>query len=113
MATIIEPYTYRRGFKEPAETNPWEPNMVNGATDGDVEDEKQHYDVPPSVELLTSPVHNYLGYNYMRTWPTIYDGTASPHGPPSWWKPSSKVDVLICGGKISASPSVRASRFWS
>jgi phenol 2-monooxygenase len=94
MATTAEPFTYRRGFKEPGETNPWE----EIDKDIDRDEEKPHYCAPPSVELITSPVHNSLGHSYLRTWPTIYDGTSSPHGLPSWWKPSSKVDVLICGG---------------
>ncbi|KAJ5170458.1 uncharacterized protein N7500_003241 [Penicillium coprophilum] len=45
----------------------------------DPEDDRPHYELP------------------LRTWPTLYDGTASPHGVPEWWKPLNQVDVLICG----------------
>ncbi|KAG7108051.1 hypothetical protein HYQ44_012766 [Verticillium longisporum] len=55
------------------------------------------YVTPPSVDLTTSLTHNQLGINVVRHWPTLYDGTNSPHGVPSWWAPKEEVDVLICG----------------
>ncbi|GFF23767.1 phenol 2-monooxygenase [Aspergillus udagawae] len=92
MATTVGGFTFANGYRQSADTNPWQ------VENGDIWDkEEPHYSVPPSVELLTSSVHNNMGLNYLRTWPTIYDGTASPHGVPSWWKPKKKVDVLICG----------------
>jgi phenol 2-monooxygenase len=95
MATTVGGFTFANGYRQSADTNPWQ------VENGDIWDkEEPHYSVPPSVELLTSSVHNNMGLNYLRTWPTIYDGTASPHGVPSWWKPIKKVDVLICGGII-------------
>ena len=60
--------------------------------------ERAHYIIPPAEEPLTSTVHNSLDLNALRTWPTIYNGTESPHGVPDWWDPSDEVDVLICGG---------------
>lgn len=94
MATTAGGFVFSNGYRQDAATNPWDE-----PADGEAWDEHEpHYSVPPSVELLTSPVHNHLGHSYLRTWPTIYNGTASPHGVPDWWKPSSQVDVLICGG---------------
>lgn len=94
MATTVQPYTFRNGFRQQSDSIPW---IINK---DDSSDEQPHYTTPPSVELLTSKVHNDLGLNTLRTWPTLYDGTASPHGLPQWWKPSAEVDVLICGGEI-------------
>ena len=94
MARSLKPFTWQNGFKEPLANAPWETDdkHVNERL------QKSNYDVPPSKEQLTSTVHNSLGLNVMRTWPTLYDGTNAPHGVHSWWKPSSEVDVLICGG---------------
>ncbi|KAF7183364.1 hypothetical protein CNMCM7691_003563 [Aspergillus felis] len=92
MATTVGGFTFADGYRQSADTNPWE--VENEDT---WDKEEPHYSVPPSVELLTSSIHNDMGLNYLRTWPTIYDGTASPHGVPSWWQPKKKVDVLICG----------------
>jgi phenol 2-monooxygenase (NADPH) len=93
MATTIHPYTFRHGFKQASDTKPWVINRENP------NEEHPHYTVPPSVELLTSTAHNDQGINVLRTWPTLYDGTASPHGTPEWWTPKDEVDVLICGGE--------------
>ncbi|KAL6711558.1 hypothetical protein ACN47E_004492 [Coniothyrium glycines] len=90
MAKSISPSTWERGFKEPTSGTPW-------LWEPDVDAENDTYITPPSKELLTSTVHNDLGINVLRTWPTIYDGTNSPHGKPDWWKPATEVDVLICG----------------
>ena len=78
----------------PSETAAWATEDVNTTEDG----EKSHYVTPRYNEPLSSIVHNSLGSNVIRTWPTIYNGTESPHGLPYWWKPQTKVDVLICGG---------------
>ncbi|PLN86968.1 FAD binding domain-domain-containing protein [Aspergillus taichungensis] len=93
MATTNGGFTFSNGYRQEATTNPWDDSGNSEAWDG----QEPHYSVPPSVELLTSTVHNHLGHSYLRTWPTIYNGTASPHGVPDWWKPPSQVDVLICG----------------
>ncbi|KAI0872293.1 FAD binding domain-containing protein [Hypoxylon argillaceum] len=53
--------------------------------------------MPPSKEIVTSDVHNGLGINVIRTWPSIYNGSNNPHGVPSWWAPLEQVDVLIVG----------------
>ena len=66
--------------------------------DNQLDSDTPTYELPPSVEVITSPQHNSLGFNVLRTWPTLFNGTASPHGVPDWWKPSETVDVLICGG---------------
>ena len=88
MAKAIEPSTYHNGYYEPAHqtTTP----QVEG-----------HYQVPPSAEVLTSVAHNEFGLNVQRSWPTLHDGTNSPHPLPGWWRPSSEVDVLICGGELT------------
>ena len=78
----------------PSETAAWATENINFTEDG----EKSHYMTPPYNEPLSSTVYNSLGSNAIRTWPTIYNGTESPHGVPHWWKPQKKVDVLICGG---------------
>jgi phenol 2-monooxygenase (NADPH) len=89
MAKSVMPSKWTNGFRELGEGTPWAKKTEC--------DEEPHYVTPPSAELLTSPVHNSLGLNVMRTWPTIYDGTNSPHGLPLWWKPEKEVDVLIAG----------------
>ncbi|MCJ1468242.1 hypothetical protein MMC07_006870 [Pseudocyphellaria aurata] len=93
MATILPPLTWENGFAEPAQTATWADKDNNLTENG----EKSHHVIPPSDEPLTSTVHNSLGFNAIRTWPTIYNGTESPHGVPNWWRPSEEVDVLICG----------------
>lgn len=92
MAHSVTPHTYRNGFRQLSSSPHW--TIPENEKEG-----QPHYEVPPSVEFITSPRHNDKGINVLRTWPTLYDGTASPHGLPEWWKPASKVDVLICGGK--------------
>ncbi|KAK5631480.1 hypothetical protein RRF57_007194 [Xylaria bambusicola] len=62
-----------------------------------IENDLNAYVTPPSKELVTSDAHNDIGINVIRTWPSIYDGTNSPHGVPVWWNPAGKVDVLISG----------------
>lgn len=91
MATKRPDYTWENGFQQPA-------NFKGNATAQ--EEDPDAYVAPPSTELVTSTAHNDLGINIIRSWPTLYDGTNSPHGIPSWWKPKEEVDVLICGGEI-------------
>ncbi len=98
MAKSVQPFTWKNGFRQPSSGAPWSTERLHGDSDGDDAYEQSHYVNPPSVEILTSTVHNSLGLNVLRMWPTIYDGTNSPHGIPSWWQPSNEVDVLICGG---------------
>lgn len=99
MARAFPASTWERGFKSPLGTDarPWK---TPGSEEAD-EDDTDAYVCPPSKTLVTSTVHNDVGVSVIRTWPTLYDGTNSPHGVPSWWKhPGGQVDVLICGGKI-------------
>ena len=97
MATSLLPSTFHNGYRQPGKGTPW---VVKSEEIGD--DDEPHWITPPSSEVLSSTVHNSLGLNTLRTWPTIYDGTNSPHGLPKWWEPSKEVDVLICGGKCSS-----------
>lgn len=92
MARSLQPFTWQNGFQESLPYAPWEIEAKSGQR------QESSYDLPPSKEQLTSNVHNSFGLNVMRTWPTLFDGTNSPHGLPSWWQPPDKVDVLICGG---------------
>ena len=94
MAKAIPPYTFENGFKQPSIENPWLFGLANNDND-----DIRAYVPPPSKELVTSSVHNSLGINIARAWPTLYDGTNSPHGVPSQWKPLATVDVLIVGGE--------------
>lgn len=80
MAELVEISSLKNGYREPG---------IIG-----------HDNFPPSSEILTSDAHNDVGLDRLRTWPKIYKGTNTPHDLPEWWKPRSKVDVLICVGKI-------------
>ncbi|ROT35240.1 FAD/NAD(P)-binding domain-containing protein [Sodiomyces alkalinus F11] len=92
MATKLPGYTWENGFRQPSsDATPWVWPQGQEMTDAD------DYVTPPDVELVSSPSHNSLGINVVRNWPTLYDGTNSPHGVPSWWAPEKAVDVLICG----------------
>ncbi|KAI1372050.1 FAD binding domain-containing protein [Hypoxylon crocopeplum] len=94
MAFAVPPSTWENGFKQPATGRPW---VWDQSGDDEIDDDPNSYVTPPSTEIVTSDAHNDLGINVVRTWPTLYDGTNSPHGIPSWWKPDEKVDVLIIG----------------
>ncbi|KAI0465611.1 FAD binding domain-containing protein [Xylaria cf. heliscus] len=94
MAFAIPPSTWENGFKQPATGKPW---VLDHTQEDDFDDDPHVYVMPPSKEVVTSDVHNDLGINVIRTWPSIYDGTNSPHGIPTWWAPSEQVDVLIIG----------------
>lgn len=101
MAKAIQPSTYQNGYYEPiADQN----RMFSGTKPQN----EGHYEIPPSAEVLTSVAHNDLGLNVQRLWPTLDDGTNSPHPLPKWWKPLSKVDVLICGGTSDAALVIAA-----
>ncbi|KAL2168146.1 hypothetical protein VTG60DRAFT_313 [Thermothelomyces hinnuleus] len=95
MATKRPDYTWVNGYQQLAE----HPKTNGSAVENDVpaDDDPTAYVTPPSVELVTSPAHNHFGVNVIRSWPTMYDGTNSPHGIPEWWKPKPQVDVLIVG----------------
>jgi phenol 2-monooxygenase len=94
MSMSVTPKTFKNGFSQPSEGEPWVYPQP-GASDVPKGD---HYVTPQSVDVHTSPVNNSLGDSVLRTWPTIFNGTARPDGVPEWWKPSSDVDVLIIGG---------------
>ena len=94
MATVVPPQTWKDGYAAPSETATWQSDDYNSTEHG----EHSHYTTPPFKDCLSSTAHNSLGLNLVRSWPTIYNGTESPHGIPDWWKPARRVDVLICGG---------------
>lgn len=94
MAKSVSASSFKRGFREDGTGTPWATNSRIGS-----DEVEAHYVTPPSSEILTSEVRNQLGLNVLRTWPTIYDGTNTPHDLPEWWTASAEVDVLICGGK--------------
>ena len=102
MAKTAPPLTWKNGFAQPTTTATWAEEDYHTNEFG----EASHYVVPPSEEPLTSTVHNSFGLNVLRTWPTLYNGTQSPHGIPDWWQPAAEVDVLISGGKCLPSSSV-------
>ncbi len=89
MATSIPPHTWKNGFRQI--TKPVEPTDINPT------DANRPYVNPAPQELPTSNVDNSHGKNFLRTWPSLYNGTEAPNGRPDWWKPSSEVDVLIIG----------------
>ncbi|KAI0437522.1 FAD binding domain-containing protein [Xylaria telfairii] len=94
MAFAVPPSTWENGFKQPAKGQPW---VFDYTQEDDSDNDPHVYVMPPSKEVVTSDVHNELGISVIRTWPSIYDGTNSPHGIPTWWAPSDQVDVLIVG----------------
>jgi len=94
MARSLPPTTWKNGFAEPRSSAIWA-DSAHHLTEGE---DKAHYATPPAQEPLTSSVHNSFGLNVLRTWPTLCNGTESPHNKPDWWQPSKEVDVLICGG---------------
>lgn len=96
MSKSIEPSTFRNGFKQLSEGEPW----VYPPPEATELPPKPHYVTPQSVEINTAPVNNSLGDSKLRSWPTIFNGTNSPDGIPDWWNPSTDVDVLIVGGTL-------------
>ncbi|KAL2163195.1 hypothetical protein VTH06DRAFT_5251 [Thermothelomyces fergusii] len=95
MATKRPDYTWINGYQQLPEH--LKSNGSAAENDVPADGDPTAYVPPPSVELVTSPVHNHLGVNVIRSWPTMYDGTNSPHGIPEWWEPKPQVDVLIVG----------------
>ena len=88
MATSIPSSTWKNGFRQPASSSPVQLPHHKPS---------RPWINPPSLDVPTSKAENRLGKNVLRTYPTIYNGTASPEGKPSWWKPKSEVDVLVVG----------------
>ncbi|KAJ5476099.1 hypothetical protein N7475_001828 [Penicillium sp. IBT 31633x] len=95
MAHSILPYTHENGYRQASKSPHW--IIPESLTDESGNNSGPQYEIPPSDEILTSTSHNDLGFNVLRVWPTLHDGTASPHGVPDWWNPPTKVDVLISG----------------
>ncbi|RDW93184.1 uncharacterized protein DSM5745_00506 [Aspergillus mulundensis] len=86
MASTVPPQTWESGYARPSPVASWEDETnYQGA----------HYALPAYDEPPTSTVSNALGVAQLRTWPSIYDGTASDR--PDWFQPAQDVDVLICG----------------
>lgn len=98
MAKSLAPTTWQNGFAQPVKWARWCEENYNNTESGT----QSHYNYPPSEEPLSSTVHNALGLNVLRTWPTLYNGTETPHDIPDWWQPSKEVDVLICGGNMGS-----------
>ncbi|RAH71713.1 uncharacterized protein BO66DRAFT_419348 [Aspergillus aculeatinus CBS 121060] len=94
MSKSPEPFTWKNGFRQPSAGEPWRYPKPGAEK---FPNPQPHYVTPPSVDIVTSSVHNSLGESRLRSWPTIFNGTNSPAGPLGWWKPSSEVDVLIVG----------------
>ncbi|RAL07200.1 FAD/NAD(P)-binding domain-containing protein [Aspergillus homomorphus CBS 101889] len=102
MTKSVEPLTWKNGFRQPSEGEPWRYPKPEGEPPA-----RPHYVTPPSVYIRTSSAQNVLGESTLRSWPTIFNGTNSPAGIPGWWKPSCEVDVLIVGGLETALSLVR------
>ena len=103
MATVVAPKIWKNGYMTPSETATWQVEDFNSTEDH----RHSHYVRPPFEEPLSSTVHNSLGLNVVRTWPSLFNGTQSPDGIPDWWKPAEKVDVLICGGTGAATMNLK------
>lgn len=95
MAQSLPPRTWQRGFAEPAATAAWADEKNYETWHG----ECASLVVPEEGEKPTSDVSNALGRGSLRSWPELYNGTEARETTPSWWRKSSKVDVLICGGE--------------
>lgn len=93
MARTEANKTWENGFAQPSATATWNLEDSYRTEDG----EKSHYAVPSFEKPLSSTIHNSLGLNTVRTWPSLHNGTESPQGVPGWWQPRKEVDVLICG----------------
>jgi hypothetical protein len=115
MATKRPEFTWENGYQELAQPKPEATgsSVEHQVQDDEAEETSYYYVPPPSVELVTSPAHNDLGVNVIRCWPTLYDGTNSPHGTPAWWQPKPQVDVLIVGGKTGPSSFIQRPSFCS
>ncbi|KAL5361513.1 FAD binding domain-containing protein [Aspergillus floccosus] len=91
MASTLAPKTWEAGYARLADQASWEA-VSNYVTESG---ERAHWTLPVQTEPPTSTTGNDLGVTHLRTWPSIYDGTAT--GRPEWFKSSTEVDVLICG----------------
>ena len=93
--------TWKNGFQQ-STTLPQEPPAY---------DPSRRWVNPPSHEYATSTHDNEFGKHFAHLYPTIIDGTQAPEGKPSWWKPTSEVDVIIVGagpsGLVTAISLVR------
>ncbi|RAH42804.1 FAD binding domain-containing protein [Aspergillus brunneoviolaceus CBS 621.78] len=94
MSKSPEPCTWKNGFRQPSAGEPWRYPKPDAEI---LPNPQSHHVTPPSVDIVTSSVHNSLGESRLRSWHTIFNGTNSPAGPLGWWEPSSEVDVLILG----------------
>ena len=97
MARSLPPYTWKHGFIAPAESTI--PAWADEKHFSNHLGEESHYSLPVDSEKPTSAVGNDIGISQLRSWPNLYNGTESGQKKPSWWKPDSEVDVLICGGE--------------
>lgn len=95
MARSLPSSSWQRGFAAPLDAEPAWSDPKYFISEGG---EKAHYIVPEPEEKPTTTVTNEFGYSSLRSWPSLYNGTEGQETPPSWWKPSNVVDVLICGG---------------
>ena len=102
MARTEANRTWEHGFAEPSATASWTLEDSYRSENS----EKSHYEVPPFEKSLSSTIHNSLGVNTVRTWPSLHNGTESPEGVPDWWQPRKEVDVLICGGREPCNPAI-------
>lgn len=95
MARSVSSTSWQRGFAESTPTPSWADESKYISENG----ERAHYAVPNPREKATSTVANEFGFTSLRSWPGVYNGTEGLQTNPPWWKPSSEVDVLICGGE--------------
>ncbi|ORY66533.1 FAD binding domain-containing protein [Pseudomassariella vexata] len=96
MARSLAWSTWQRGFAEPSQE--LEPGWADETYFESESGQHAHYSVSDPGEKPTSTVANEFGLTSLRSWPGLYNGTQGGQALPSWWKPSSEVDVLICGG---------------
>ncbi|KAI1075863.1 FAD binding domain-containing protein [Whalleya microplaca] len=95
MARSVSPHTWQRGFAE--RTAGQKPAWADSANYVTEYGNPSHYLCPSEDEKPTSKVGNEYGLSSLRSWPSLYNGTEAQSTTPSWWKPASEVDVLICG----------------
>jgi phenol 2-monooxygenase len=86
--------TWERGVAEPSTAPPAWADLSNFVSDTG---ESAHYDTTIPGEKPTSDATNDLGTSSLRTWPDLFNGTASSRVLGDWI-PKTEVDVLICGG---------------
>ena len=102
MATSIPSSTWKNGFRQ---TNGSSPVQIPPYTTS------RPWINPPCTDIQTSRADNKFGTNVMRTYPTVYNGTASPEGKPDWWSPKSEIDVLVVGaGPTGLETAISLSR---